>query len=95
MATTTSQSFGERFNESLSRRFNWQYFLQDNITGSGLLTVWVIVLAIATLIVTVRSLNAYPAATTIILIAWFIGIIMVALEGLHIRYSRVGRWLKS
>lgn len=94
MATYT-ESFSERFQESISRRFNWQYFLQDNITGSWLLTIWVIVLTIATVMITVRSLDSFPLATIITLIAWFIGILLTAFEGLHILHSSVGRWLKA
>ena len=85
----------ERFQESISQRFNWQYFLQDNITGSWFLTVWVIVLLLATLAFTVTQLGVFPVATIIILIAWFIGILLTAAEGLHIYHSSVGRWLKA
>ena len=93
--TALSGSFKDRFQDSISRRFHWQYFLQDNITGSWLLTVWVAILTLATLALTVRQLSAFPAATTIILLLWFVGILIVAGEGLHIRHSRVGRWLKA
>ncbi len=94
MAAIT-ESLSERFQETMSRRFNWQYFLQDNITGSWLLTAWVIILSLATLILTVRQLAAAPTATTILLLVWFIALLAAAAEGLHIRYSRVGRWLKA
>jgi general L-amino acid transport system permease protein len=93
--TTYTESFSERLQESISRRFNLQYFLQDNFTGSWLLTVWVIVIAIATLIITVRSLNEFPLVTTIVLIAWVIAILLTVFEGLHIWHSSVGRWLKA
>ena len=53
--TAESLSFSERIQESVSRRFNWQYFLQDNITGSWLLTIWVIVLALFTLFFTTTT----------------------------------------
>ncbi len=62
----------ERFQESVGRRFNWQYFLQDNITGSWLLTIWVIVLSLATLALTIQQSSAFPTATIIIVLAWFI-----------------------
>lgn len=94
MATTTVP-FRERFQESISRRFNWQYFLQDNITGSWFLTIWVIVLLLATLGLTVRQLGIFPAATAVILITWFIGILLTVAEGLHFYHSAVGRWLKA
>jgi general L-amino acid transport system permease protein len=94
MATTTG-SFTERFQESVGRRFNWHYFVQDNITGSWLLTVWVVILALATLALTIRQLNVLPTATIIILLVWFISLLVAAAEGLHIRHSRIGRWLKT
>jgi general L-amino acid transport system permease protein len=85
----------ERFQESVSRRFHWQYFLQDNIIGSWLLTVWVVVLTLATLAFTGRQLITFPTATTIILVFWLAAILLAVTEGLGIRYSRPGRWLKS
>lgn len=85
----------ERFQESVGRRFNLQYFLQDNITGSLLQTVWVVILALATLALTIKQSIAFPTATTIIFLLWFIAILVVVAEGLHIRHSRVGRWLKT
>lgn len=93
--TTLAGSITERFQESISRRFNWQYFLQDNITGSWFLTVWVVILALATLALTVRQLNAFPTATSIILVLWLIGLLGAVAEGLHFRHSRIGRWLKA
>lgn len=84
----------ETFSERVSRRFNWQYFLQDNITGSWLLTLWVIILALATIALTITQLGTFPLATTIILIAWVIGILVTAAEGLHMYHSGIGRWLK-
>ena len=94
MAATTVP-FRERFQESISQRFNWQYFLQDNVTGSWFLTVWVVILLLATLGLTIRQMGVFPGATIIILLAWFIGILLTAGEGLHIYHSRVGRWLKT
>ncbi len=93
--TAITETFSERFQESVSRRFNWQYFLQDNLTGSWLLTIWVVVLALATLALTINQLGTFPLATTLILILWFIGILVAVAEGLHIRHSRAGRWLKA
>ena len=90
MATTTG-TLSERLQESVGRRFNWQYFLQDNITGSWLLTLWVVVLGLATLAFTISMLGAFPLAATIILAVWVLGILLVAAEGLHIRHSRVAR----
>ncbi len=40
-------------------------------------------------------MSAFPTATTIILLVWFIALLVAAAEGLHIRYSRLGRWIKT
>jgi general L-amino acid transport system permease protein len=93
--TAITGSLSERIQESVGRRFNWQYFLQDNITSSWLLTVWVVILTLATLALTIRQLNVYPTGTSIILLVWFIALLVAVAEGLHIRHSRVGRWLKT
>jgi general L-amino acid transport system permease protein len=37
----------------------------------------------------------FPTATTIILVIWLIGLLLAIAEGLHIRHSRVGRWLRT
>jgi hypothetical protein len=94
MAAITG-SLTERIQGTIGRRFNWQYFLQDNITGSWLLTVWVIILTLATLALTVRQMSIFPTETILILVIWSIGILLAVAEGLHIRHSRVGRWLKT
>ena len=94
MASIT-QSLNERYQETIGRRFNWEYWLQDNITGSWLQTAWVLILSLATLVLTIRQMGALPTSTTIILVVWLIGIVLVALEGLHVYHSRIGRWLKS
>ena len=94
MATIT-ESLADRFQGAIDRRFNWHYWVQDNITGSRLLTVWVIILALATLGLTVRQMGAVPAATTVTLAFWLVGVLLTISEGLHIRYTRVGRSLKA
>jgi len=94
MATIT-ESLTERFQGTIDRRFNWSYWVQDNITGSMLLTIWVIILALTTLVLTFRQAVQFPAATTVTLIFWLIGILLTVAEGLHIRHTRVGRWLKA
>ena len=94
MASIT-ESLSERFQESVGHRFNWNYFLQDNITGSWMQTVWVVVLFLATLAVTGRQWVTFPTATTIIVILWLLGIVLTILEALHIFHSAPGRWLRA
>ena len=94
MATRT-ESLTERFQEIVERRFNWSYWVQDNITGSKLLTIWVIILALATLGLTISQMGQFPAATIVSLAFWLMGILLAAAEGFRIRHTRVGGWLKA
>ena len=94
MATIT-ESLTERLQGTVDRRFNWHYWVQDNITGSWPLAIWVIILTLVSLGFTIRQMGAFPAATTVTLAFWLIGILLTAAEGLHLRYTRVGRWLKA
>jgi len=93
--TAITESFRQRFQGTTARGFNWQYFLQDNLTGSWLLTVWVIVLTLVTGVYAARQMNATPISTTIILGLWAIGILLVAIDGLHVRHTAVGNWLRT
>ena len=76
-----TESFKQRFQGTSGRGLNWGYFLQDNITGSWLLTIWVIVLTLVTAVYTARQMIATPISTTIILVLWGIGILMAVLDG--------------
>jgi His/Glu/Gln/Arg/opine family amino acid ABC transporter permease subunit len=92
---TIAETLSQRIQATVDQRFNWNYWLLDNLTGSKLLTVWVSVLALATVGLTIRQLIQFPAATTLTLVLWLVGITLAASEGLHLRYTRVGRWLKT
>ncbi len=91
--TAITESLTQRFEKSLEGRFNWRYFMQDNITGSWLLTVWVIILAVAALYITIGQLSIAPVATSAILIAWVVGIGLAISSGLFKRHTSVGMWL--
>ncbi len=91
--TAITESLTQRIGKSIDGRFNWRYFMQDNITGSWMLTVWVAVLAATTLYITIGQLSVAPTSTIIILIAWMIGIGLAISSGLFKRHTSVGRWL--
>ena len=57
--TTFTESITQ-FQSSMSKRFNWDYFLQDNVTGSIWLTIWVTLLALVTAVYTVGQLRVSP-----------------------------------
>jgi general L-amino acid transport system permease protein len=92
MAAIT-QSFAE-LRSSVESYFRWDYFLQDNVTGSLWLTLWVIVLASVTTVFTVNQLSAAPLWTIIILVVWVASLALAIASGLFRRHTRVGEWLR-
>jgi general L-amino acid transport system permease protein len=80
---------------SFGRGFNWQLFLQDNITGSWYQTVLVAVLTLITAFYTVGQFNKSPTRTTIVLLVWLLGVLMVVVGELRHRHTRLSRWLKA
>jgi general L-amino acid transport system permease protein len=83
-----------RIRSSVEQRFNWNYFLQDNITGSLWLTVWVLFLALVTTFYTIRQLEVAPLSTIIILVAVGVGLALAVANGLFQYHTRVGEWLR-
>ena len=59
MATIT-ESLSERFRGTVDRRFNWHYWVQDNITGSWLLNSLGDHSGSGHTGLTIRQLGAYP-----------------------------------
>ena len=90
--TAITQSFTD-LRSSIGQRFRWDYFLQDNITGSVGLTIWVAILALVTAVYTVNQLSAQPLWTIIILIVWGVALVLAIASGLLQRHTRVGDWL--
>lgn len=82
-----------RLKSSFGNRFRWDYFLQDNITGSVGLTIWVAVLALITAVYTIGQLSASPLFTIIILIVWAIFLALAINSGLFQRHTKIGDWL--
>lgn len=80
---------------TFTKRFNWEYFLQDNLTGSRALTIWVIVLALVTLFVAVLQVNSAPVRSTILIAVWIIAILSVVIGELFNLHNPVSRWIKD
>jgi len=93
MTTLTNKM--TQLQESLADRFNWRLFLADNITGSGYQTAWIIVLTLVTALYTISQLGSRPLITTIVLIAWVVGLVMIVYGELFLKHSRMSRWLKD
>ena len=78
-------------------KFRWDYFLQDNVTGSVGQMIWVALLAFITIAYTVSQLSS---ATTggwaiVILIVWVIFLALAIASGLFQKHTKVGDWLGS
>ena len=91
--TAITESLTQRFKKSIEGHFNWRYFVQDNITGSWMLTVWVIVLTAVAIYITINQLTIAPTTTAIVLAAWVIGIGFAVSSGLFKKRTSVGMWL--
>ena len=61
--------------DSFGRGFNWQLFLQDNITGSWMQTATVAVLTLFTAYYTVGRFTKLPVSTAIVLVLWLVGVL--------------------
>ena len=84
-----------KFQNSVGSQFNWRYFLQDNITGSWLLTVWIVLLSVATAVYTMQQMQALPLSTIVVLILWVVGLGFALANGLFKKKTAVGAWLKT
>ncbi|MCB9148810.1 MAG: amino acid ABC transporter permease [Caldilineaceae bacterium] len=80
---------------TFSKSFNWTYFLQDNITGSRGLTIWVALLTVITLAVTVSQLGSAPRRAGIIVAVWAIAVVATILGELFTLHNPITRWLKE
>lgn len=92
--TTLTKAFEER-RKTFAKRFNWEYFLLDNLTGSRWLTVWVTFLFLVTLGTLIAQLGGAPGRTLILLLIWVVGILMVVAGELFGLHTPVSRWLKE
>ncbi len=84
-----------RLRGSTGRGFNWQLFLQDNITGSWIQTVWVLFMTLFTGFYVVAQFEKLPLSTFIILALWLIGILLVVVGELGYKHNNLSRWLKE
>ena len=80
---------------SIGRGFNWQLFLQDNVTGSWWQMIWVAALTLYTAYYTVGQIQSLPITTILILVVWIVGIVLVAVGALRHQHTTVSRWLKN
>ena len=80
---------------SYNTRFNWNYFLLDNVTGSRWLMVWIGILTVVTLAVAVGQIGSAPGRAWIIIGIWAALIAIMAIGELFNLHNPVSRWLKD
>ncbi len=80
---------------STGRGFNWQFFLQDNLTGSWYQTLIVLALAVITGVYANGQYQESRTSTIIVLVAWLVGIAMVIYGEFRHRHTNFSRWLRD
>ncbi len=93
MTTLTTPTEKKRF--QYNSGFNWNYFLQDNLTGSWLLTVGVAILAILTIVAFALTVGSRPTLTWIITIVWALSVLSVVIGELFNVNFFINDWLKK
>lgn len=76
-------------------RFNPSQFVQENITRSWLLTLWLAVLTYVTVQVTLSQLAASPITTAIVLVVWILSVGMTVVNEITRNHSNISTWLKN
>lgn len=94
MATISTKT-AERKGLFANSHFNLDYFLQDNITGSTALTVWIGLLALITLGTAITQLGSAPVRAIIIIALWLVAVLAVCADVLLGIHNPVSRWLKE
>ncbi len=77
------------------RRINLNLFIQDHITKTWYLTVWLLILTGINVWLIVDQFNVAPLSTLVIVIAWLIGLTSVILGEVRHQHTSVSRWLKN
>ena len=93
MAAITEKPTKKRF--QYNDRFNWNYFLQDNLIGSRALTTLVVLLTLIAGLVVTTSINSRPAMAWIVIIIWSIGVLSVIVGELFSINLYINDWLKK
>lgn len=80
-----------------SRRINLDFSLwvNENITSSWLLTLWLIILTVLTVQFTRSRLEDAPVSTIIVLIVWAISVAITVYSELIHRHTNITLWLRN
>jgi ABC-type amino acid transport system permease subunit len=80
---------------SLLRSVDWNRFVAEHITKSGLLTVWLILLTAFTVNFIVGRLAAAPITTFIVLIIWAVTVSLTVLSEVRHKHTPLTWWLRN
>ena len=80
---------------SLLRSVDWNRFVAEHITHSGLLTVWLVLLTAFTVNFIVGRLAAAPITTFIVLIIWAVTVSLTVLSEVRHKHSPLTWWLRN
>ncbi len=76
-------------------RFNLSQFVQENITRSWIVTLWLAILTYITIQVALSQLSASPVTTIIVLIVWAISVVLTAINEITRSHTNITTWLKN
>jgi general L-amino acid transport system permease protein len=76
-------------------RFNPALFIQENITRSWVLMLWLAVLTYLTVRITMSQLAASPVTTVIVLIIWVLSVGVTVINEVTRNHSNVSNWLRN
>ena len=94
ITTTPSKPLAQK-RGTFSKKFNFNFFLQDNITGSRGLLIWVSILGLITLGVLVQQLRNAPSRGWIIFGLWALAVGATIVGELFTLHYPITRWLKE
>lgn len=80
---------------TFSKKFNWRYFVQDNITGNRWLFAWVLILTLITAGLAISQLQSAPVRAGIIIGVWAVAVIISVVGELFTLHTPISRWLNE
>lgn len=93
--TALRQNFQSLLGGDREIRFNAAQFVQENITRSVWLTLWLLLLTYITVTYTIGQLQTSPFLTSVILLTWLVTLGMTVINEITRRHIPVTRWLKE
>ncbi|MEM7799573.1 MAG: hypothetical protein AAF633_10315, partial [Chloroflexota bacterium] len=93
MATITSSNSVAQKRGTFSKKFNFNYFLQDNVTGSRGLLIWISILASLSFLTLIVQFSNAPARTGWVLGIWTFFVLATVVGELFTLHIPPTRWL--